>query len=183
MESIPIAICASSCCPSFHGGEFARGPCRRILCGAPWNSVAVDAGLGVILHFGCEIFPRAPEKVLALRESTLASDPQLVAALVRAVVAAAEFCDDAENRDAVGSLLSREDRVAVDARLIRETLAGRLTIDARGRRGAPRNISSPDGTPAGRAHIKLLALRANASVGTNAILSGPFIRGSGRHAR
>ena len=118
--------------PPFMVESLREGHVHGFCVGAPWNSVAVDAGLGVILHFGCEIFPRAPEKVLALRESTVASDPQLATALVRAVVAAADFCCNAENRDAVASLLSREDRVAVDARLIAETLAGRLTIDARG---------------------------------------------------
>jgi len=35
--------------------------------GAPWNSIAVQLGIGRILHFGCEIFARAPEKVLAVR--------------------------------------------------------------------------------------------------------------------
>jgi len=119
--------------PPFMVESLREGHVHGFCVGAPWNSVAVDAGLGVILHFGCEIFPRAAEKVLALRESTLTSDPLLATALVRAVVAAADFCDKPENRDAVASLLSREDRVAVDARLIAETLAGRLTIDARGK--------------------------------------------------
>ncbi len=36
--------------------------------GAPWNSVAVDAGIGRILHFGCEIKSRVTEKVFAVRE-------------------------------------------------------------------------------------------------------------------
>ena len=36
--------------------------------GAPWNSVAVDLGVGNILHFGCEIMTRVSEKVLALSQ-------------------------------------------------------------------------------------------------------------------
>jgi NitT/TauT family transport system ATP-binding protein len=36
--------------------------------GAPWNSVAVDLGIGHILHFVSEILERATEKVLAVRE-------------------------------------------------------------------------------------------------------------------
>ena len=36
--------------------------------GAPWNSVAVDLGVGNILHFGCEIMAQVSEKVLALRQ-------------------------------------------------------------------------------------------------------------------
>src|SRR5476651_203589 len=35
--------------------------------GAPWNSVAVDLGIGFILHFVSEILPRAAEKVLAFQ--------------------------------------------------------------------------------------------------------------------
>jgi len=30
--------------------------------GAPWNSVAVKLGIGRIIHFGCDIVARAPEK-------------------------------------------------------------------------------------------------------------------------
>ena len=36
--------------------------------GAPWNSVAVDLGIGHILHFVSDILVRAAEKVLALRQ-------------------------------------------------------------------------------------------------------------------
>jgi NitT/TauT family transport system ATP-binding protein len=35
--------------------------------GAPWNSVAVDLGIGFMLHFVSEILARGAEKVLALR--------------------------------------------------------------------------------------------------------------------
>ena len=34
--------------------------------GAPWNSVAVKLGIGRIVHFGCDIVARAPEKVLGM---------------------------------------------------------------------------------------------------------------------
>ena len=39
--------------------------------GAPWNSVAVDLGVGFILHLMSEVFARAAEKVLALSQLTL----------------------------------------------------------------------------------------------------------------
>ena len=38
------------------------------LVGAPLNSVAVDLGVGNILHFRCEIMAQVSEKVLALRQ-------------------------------------------------------------------------------------------------------------------
>jgi ABC-type nitrate/sulfonate/bicarbonate transport system substrate-binding protein len=124
--------------PPFMTESLREGHVDGFCVGAPWSSVAVDAGLGMILHFGCEIFPRAPEKVLALRESSVETDPQLVLALVRAIVAAAEFVEDAGAREEVASILAHQDRLAVDAELIARTLEGRLIVNARGdQRQAP----------------------------------------------
>ncbi len=53
--------------------------------GAPWNSVAVDLGIGLILHFVSAIFARAAEKVLGLRAAAgREENPKPLAALVRA---------------------------------------------------------------------------------------------------
>jgi two-component system, oxyanion-binding sensor len=98
--------------------------------GAPWNSIAVDAGLGVILHFGCEIFARAPEKVLAFRKIAAEADPQRTAALIRAILRAIAFIGVAENHPEVATLLSKSDRIGVAADLISRTLGGNLRIDA-----------------------------------------------------
>ena len=51
--------------------------------GAPWNSVAVDLGIGHILHFVSDILERAAEKVLAVRQTWADTNPDVVAALVR----------------------------------------------------------------------------------------------------
>src|SRR5262249_58485374 len=50
--------------------------------GAPWNSVAVDLGVGNILHFGREIMTRVSEKVFALREQWAEENPDLVCRLL-----------------------------------------------------------------------------------------------------
>src|SRR5258705_513798 len=52
--------------------------------GAPWNSVAVDLGIGFILHFISEILAHAAEKVLAVRQNWSQEHPDLLASLVRA---------------------------------------------------------------------------------------------------
>ena len=52
--------------------------------GAPWNSVAVDLGIGYILHFVSEILSRAAEKVLAVRASWADENPDVLRRLVRA---------------------------------------------------------------------------------------------------
>src|SRR5262249_60098724 len=43
--------------------------------GAPWNSVAVDLGVGCILHFVSEILVHAAEKVLAVRAQWADDNP------------------------------------------------------------------------------------------------------------
>ena len=52
--------------------------------GAPWNSVAVDLGIGHILHFVSEILQRAAEKVLAVRARWAEDNPDVLAARARA---------------------------------------------------------------------------------------------------
>ncbi|MBM3577916.1 MAG: ABC transporter substrate-binding protein [Alphaproteobacteria bacterium] len=132
--------------PPYMVENLARGQLDGFCVGAPWSSVAVDAGVGVILHFGCEIFARAPEKVLALRESVADDDPNLVAALLRALHKGAAFVDDPQNLDEVSQMLSRPEYVGVDAEIIRRVLTGHLRIKAREERAdADYLIISKDG--------------------------------------
>src|SRR4029077_9889341 len=74
--------------------------------GAPWNSVAVDLGMGYILHFVSDILASAAEKVLALRSGWAQENPALLAALVRAHGHAASFIEDIRNREEVCALLA-----------------------------------------------------------------------------
>ena len=100
--------------------------------GAPWNSVAVDRGVGHILHFVSDILVRAAEKVLAVRQTWAEKNPDTLAALVRATQRAADFIEHADNRDEVVGLLAQPERVGVDADLIRRTLEGRLKVSSDG---------------------------------------------------
>jgi ABC-type nitrate/sulfonate/bicarbonate transport system substrate-binding protein len=100
--------------------------------GAPWNSVAVDLGIGHILHFVSEIFQRAAEKVLAVRAPWAEENPEVFHALVRAHGRAAAFVEDAANHDEVATILAAPDRIGVAAEVIRRTLAGRLKISPDG---------------------------------------------------
>lgn len=101
--------------------------------GAPWNSVAVDFGIGHILHFVSDILERAAEKVLAVREPWAQKNPDVLTRLVRAHGQAAEFIENPVNRDEVCRILSAPERIGVDPEVIRRTLDGRLKV-------------SPDGT-------------------------------------
>ncbi len=112
--------------PPYMVESLASGHVDGFCVGAPWNSVAVDAGLGRMLHFGCEIMARMSEKVLAVRERWANENAAALSALIRALARAAEFVDGADNRDAVAAMVAR--RLDVDADLVVRTLAGNLKI-------------------------------------------------------
>ena len=116
--------------PPYMVDSLTNGQVDGFCVGAPWNSVAVQSGVGRILHFGCAIMARVSEKVLAVREQWSASNPDTLAALIRALAQAGDFVHDVGNRTAVAAALSR--RLDVPADIIGRTLAGELKIAANG---------------------------------------------------
>ncbi len=107
--------------------------------GAPWNSVAVDRGIGRILHFGLDIFARAPEKVLAMHAAWPADRTGVLQRLLRALDRAVHFIADQTNLDEVASLIAAQHRLNVPPEIIRGTLEGRLRLS---RGAAPRAASN-----------------------------------------
>ena len=88
--------------------------------------------MGRILHFGCDIFGRAPEKVLALRARDIEAAPDVARTLTGAIATAARYMEESRGRQEIAAMLARPDRVSVDARLIQRTLVGELKIAADG---------------------------------------------------
>jgi NitT/TauT family transport system ATP-binding protein len=114
--------------PPYMVNSLGSGHVDAFCVGAPWNSVAVDLGIGHILHFVSDILVRAAEKVLALRQDFADANPAIVLALTRAHIRAAGFIEHSENHAEVAQLLARPGRIGVDADVIRRTLDGRLKI-------------------------------------------------------
>ncbi|WP_050406647.1 CmpA/NrtA family ABC transporter substrate-binding protein [Bradyrhizobium embrapense] len=119
--------------PPYMVDSLANGLVDAFCVGAPWNSIAVDLGVGHILHFVSDILLSAVEKVLAVRQNWSEKHPDIVAALVRAHLRAADFIEQPGNRAEVAQILAQPERLGVDASVIQRTLDGRLKI-------------SPDGT-------------------------------------
>ena len=119
--------------PPYMVDSLATGHVDAFCVGAPWNSVAVDLGVGHILHFVADILVRAVEKVLAVRQDWSEKNPEVLAALVRAAFRAAEFIEQPQNRAEAARILAQPERIGVDAEVVQRTLDGRLKI-------------SPDGT-------------------------------------
>jgi ABC-type nitrate/sulfonate/bicarbonate transport system substrate-binding protein len=119
--------------PPYMVDSLANGHVDAFCVGAPWNSVAVDLGVGHILHFVSDVLVRAAEKVLAVRQSWSEKNRTVLAALIRAHFRAAEFIEEPQNRAEAARILAQPERIGVDADVILRTLDGRLKI-------------SPDGT-------------------------------------
>lgn len=119
--------------PPYMVDSLASGHVDAFCVGAPWNSVAVDLGVGHILHFVSDILLRAAEKVLAIRQGWAEKNPDVVAALTRAHVKAAAFIEAPENREEAAAILAKPEHIGVSPEVLLRTLDGRLKI-------------SPDGT-------------------------------------
>ena len=100
--------------PPFMADSLAGGQIDGFCVGAPWNSIAVDRGVGHILHFVSDIMVRAAEKVLAIRQSWAERNPKYVAALIRAAGAWRGLRRN-ENRAETARILAHPERLGVDA--------------------------------------------------------------------
>jgi two-component system, oxyanion-binding sensor len=118
--------------PPYMVDSLANGHVDAFCVGAPWNSVAVDLGVGHILHFVSDILVRAAEKVLAVRQNWSDKNPETLAALIRAASRAAQFIEQPDNRTEAAHILARPEYIGVDAEVILRTLDGRLKISPDG---------------------------------------------------
>jgi NitT/TauT family transport system ATP-binding protein len=118
--------------PPYMVDSLRNGHVDAFCVGAPWNSIAVDFGIGRILHFVSDILVSAVEKVLAVRQDWSEKNPDVVTALVRAHVRAAEFIEHPQNRAEAARILGQPERIGVDPEVIQRTLDGRLKIASDG---------------------------------------------------
>jgi ABC-type nitrate/sulfonate/bicarbonate transport system substrate-binding protein len=118
--------------PPYMVDSLRNGHVDAFCVGAPWNSIAVDFGIGRILHFVSDILVSAVEKVLAVRQDWSEKNPDVVTALVRAHIRAAEFIEQPQNRAEAARILGQPGRIGVDPEVIQRTLDGRLKIASDG---------------------------------------------------
>jgi two-component system, oxyanion-binding sensor len=94
--------------------------------GEPWNSLAVDAGIGVIAAVCSDVWERPSEKVLGMRARYADKHPEIVAALVRAIAAASRWAADPGNHTDLAQLLSQPRYVGAPARILLAALSGSI---------------------------------------------------------
>ena len=118
--------------PPFCADALLAGEVDGICVGEPWNSVAVEAGAGVIALVTAQIWRRGVEKVLAMREPVLESRRDDVEALIRALCRAAAHFVDPANWEANARILARPEYLDGDASLIAHAISDRLLLSRDG---------------------------------------------------
>ncbi|WP_296597398.1 ABC transporter substrate-binding protein [Phenylobacterium sp.] len=89
----------------------------------PWDTAAEAAGAGTIVARGSQLWPRTPDKVFAVTEAWAAANPQVLQALLRALLQAAAWADAAANRDELIALLADTAHVGAEPAVIARSLA------------------------------------------------------------
>lgn len=114
--------------PPFCADALEAGEVDGICVGEPWNSVAVERGVGQIVLATAQIWRRGVEKVLAVREPVLEERRDAFEALIRALIAAAKHFVDPLNWDANAAILARPDYLDGSAEVIKRAISDRLLL-------------------------------------------------------
>jgi len=96
--------------------------------GEPWNSLAVDSGVGCIVTATSDVWRRSPEKVLGMRTDWAQLHPEETAALIRACYRAAEWCASPANRIELAALLAQSKYINAPQEVLQRGLTGNLRV-------------------------------------------------------
>ncbi len=96
--------------------------------GEPWNSLAVEAGVGTIVSTTHAIWRLSPEKVLGCRTDWATRHPEQLAGLIRAIYKAAQWCEQREHHAELARLLAQPRYVGAPTEVLRRTLDCKLRL-------------------------------------------------------
>ena len=114
--------------PPLMTDALAAGRIDGYCVGEPWNSVAIANGAGHMATVKAAIWPRSPEKVLGVAESWAVYNPEALAALLRALYRAAQWCAEPGNHEEAAALLANPHYLGVPAALVKPALIGRIDV-------------------------------------------------------
>ena len=105
--------------------SLARGQIDGFCVGEPWNTAAIEAGLGRTLITSAEIWSNAPEKVLAVRTTWSTQNEDTHLSLLKAMLTASQWVDQPENRLIAAQMLSLPNYVDMPVSMLSPSLTGR----------------------------------------------------------
>jgi ABC-type nitrate/sulfonate/bicarbonate transport system substrate-binding protein len=109
--------------PSQMTRQLAAGQLDGFCVGEPWNSLAAHEGWGDVICPTSDILPAHPEKVLAATRRWAHDNAAALVPLIRAILRACAYCNDANHLAALSDLLAEPKYVGVDAAVIRTSLS------------------------------------------------------------
>jgi NitT/TauT family transport system ATP-binding protein len=125
--------------PPFMVDALAEGQVDGFCVGEPWNSLAVDRGVGVIVATKSALWRQGPDKVLGLRKRFAEEHPQRLAALLRAFHKAAAWAGTPANHAELAALLARPAYLGGRPDVLLAALTGTIAK----RKGEPA-VTNPD---------------------------------------
>lgn len=114
--------------PPFAADALESGEIDGTCVGEPWNSVAVERGVGRIVLTSAQIWRRGVEKVLALKARRLEQRRDAVEALIRAMRQAGAHFVDPANWDHNAALLAGPRYLDADPQLVLRAISDRLVL-------------------------------------------------------
>jgi two-component system, oxyanion-binding sensor len=96
--------------------------------GEPWNSLAVEAGVGTIVTTTHDIWRLSPEKVLGCRADWATRHPEQLAGLIRAIYQAAQWCEQPEHHAELAMMLAQPRYVGAPTEVLRRALGCKLRM-------------------------------------------------------
>ena len=108
--------------PPFSADALEAGEVDGICVGAPWNSVAVERGVGAVIATTSQIWRRGVEKVLAMKTMRMEDEPELTQPLIRAMYKAGVAFVDSERVDEITDILARAEYLDGSAAAIKRVV-------------------------------------------------------------
>ncbi|MEM9677210.1 MAG: CmpA/NrtA family ABC transporter substrate-binding protein [Pseudomonadota bacterium] len=110
--------------PPLMPDAMAAGSVDLFCVGEPWNTVSVARGHGHVFTTKASIWRSSPEKVLAVSNRLHDQQPETVAALVRSLVQAANWCADPDHHVQLAELLARPHYLDMEPKYVMAALSG-----------------------------------------------------------
>jgi len=114
--------------PPFAADALAAGEVDGICVGEPWNSIAVERGVGHIALATAQIWRRGVEKVLAMREAVAEERRDAVEALLRALHAAAAHFVEPGTAEESADILARPEYLDASRDAVLRAITDRVRL-------------------------------------------------------
>jgi nitrate/nitrite transport system ATP-binding protein len=92
--------------------------------GEPWNTQAIQEGIGFVIATDLDIWAGNPEKVLGITDAWQQQHPNTYLAIVKAILEACDYCDEPRHREEIVKLLSQPTYLNIPPQYLRPGLVG-----------------------------------------------------------